>query len=87
MRAEATVKQGAGWGAFAVVACLGVYFFGFIGLAVLCLVIGLALLKSGWSTSTTWVRLALWSAAAVLLALPVLVLWETLGSYQVLTVS
>lgn len=87
MPAEWSATRAGGWTLFALVAGVAIYFFGFVAFAVLCVVIGVALMRAGWSSSQLWVRTALWIGAAALLALPVLLFWEAYGSYQVTTVS
>ncbi|MFT4225048.1 hypothetical protein [Micropruina sp.] len=87
MQAETTAKRAGGWALFALVVAIALHFFGFIALAALGAVIVVALIRAGWSSSTPWVRAVYWIAAAAVLALPVLLFWEVIGGYQVLTVS
>lgn len=82
-----TARKAGGWGLFALVVSVAMYFFGFVAFIVLCAVSSVALINAGWSSSRPWVRGVLWIVAAALLALPVLTFWEAAGSYQVTTVS
>ncbi|MFT3971428.1 MAG: hypothetical protein QM695_14415 [Micropruina sp.] len=85
VRAETTAKRAGGWTLFALVVAIALYFFGFVALAALGIVIVVALTRAGWSSSTPWVRAVYWTAAVVVLALPVLLFWEVTGGYQVIT--
>lgn len=87
VQAETTAKRTGSWTLFALVATIAVYFFGFVALAALGAVIVVALVRAGWSSTTPWVRAVYWTAAAAVLALPVLLFWEFAGGYPVLTIS